>query len=88
MRVRATLMPPSAPALPGDYDFARQAWFNAIGAVGYSLSTPVVESAAAEPPVDLRFWAAIERVRQAIGARVVAALPGETGAIANALITG
>jgi competence protein ComEC len=30
----------------------------------------------------------IERVRQAIGRRVVAALPSETGAIANALITG
>ena len=30
----------------------------------------------------------IARVRQAIGRRVVAALPGETGAIANALITG
>jgi competence protein ComEC len=30
----------------------------------------------------------VARVRQAIGRRVVAALPGETGAIANALITG
>jgi competence protein ComEC len=88
VRVRATLMPPSAPAMPGDYDFARQAWFDGIGAVGYSLSTPIVDHAAIDPPADLRFWAAIERVRQAIGARVVAALPGETGAIANALITG
>jgi competence protein ComEC len=32
--------------------------------------------------------AAIARVRQAIGRRVVEALPGQTGAIANALITG
>lgn len=88
IRLRATLMPPSAPALPGDYDFARQAFFNGIGAVGYSMSMPIVEPAAATPPADLRLWAAIERVRQAIGARVLAALPGETGGIANALVTG
>ena len=43
---------------------------------------------AAEPPFWLRLGAGIARVRQAIGQRVVAALPGETGAIANALITG
>jgi len=88
VRLRATLMPPSAPALPGDYDFARHAWFAGLGAVGYTLSQPVVETAAAPAPLDLRFWAGIERVRQAIGARVAAALPGETGAIATALITG
>lgn len=35
-----------------------------------------------------RTSAAIARVRQAIGARIVAALPGEVGGIANALITG
>lgn len=89
VRVRATLMPPSAPALPGDYDFARQAWFEGIGAVGYSLSAPAIDDAAtAPPPVELRFWAEIERIRQAIGARIAAALPGETGAIATALING
>ena len=30
----------------------------------------------------------MQRLRQAIGARIAAALPGETGAIATALITG
>jgi competence protein ComEC len=88
VRLKASLMPPSAPALPGDYDFARQAYFHGIGAVGYSLSTPAIDEAAPDAPLDLRFWAAIERVRQAMGARVIAALPGETGGIANALITG
>jgi competence protein ComEC len=81
-------MPPSEPALPGDYDFGRQAWFAGIGAVGYSLSPPVIEAGAAEAPADLRLWAAVQWVRQAIGARIAAALPGETGAIATALITG
>ena len=36
----------------------------------------------------MRLWAAVSALRQAIGARIAAALPGETGAIANALITG
>ncbi len=88
VRMRATLMPPSEPALPGDYDFGRQAWFAGIGAVGYSLSPPALDHAAAEPPADLAWWARVQRFRQAIGARVSAVLPGETGAIATALITG
>jgi competence protein ComEC len=88
VRLRATLMPPSEPALPGDYDFGRQAWFVGIGAVGYSLSTPVVDATAGKPPSDLRLWASVQRLRQGIGARIAAALPGERGAIATALISG
>jgi competence protein ComEC len=88
VRMRATLMPPSEPALPGDYDFGRQAWFAGIGAVGYSLSPPSLDTSALPPPADLVWWAGVQRIRQAIGARVSAALPGETGAIATALITG
>ena len=48
VRLRATLMPPPGPALPGDYDFGRQAWFAGIGAVGYSLSPPSIDAAAAD----------------------------------------
>ena len=81
-------MPPSEPALPGDYDFGRQAWFAGIGAVGYSLSPPSIEARRADPPCRPGLWAGVQRVRQAIGARIAAALPGETGAIATALITG
>jgi len=88
VRLRATLMPPAAPAMPGDYDFGRQAWFRSLGAVGYTLSRPQTEDAAQEAPLDLRLWARVERVRQEIGARISASLPGERGAIATALITG
>ncbi len=38
--MRATLSPPSAPAAPGAFDFARQAWFQRIGAVGFSFGLP------------------------------------------------
>jgi competence protein ComEC len=88
VRLRSTLSPPPGPALPGDYDFARAAWFQALGAVGYATSPPAIVTSLPEPPLSLQVIAAVARVRQAIGRRVVEALPGQTGAIANALITG
>jgi competence protein ComEC len=89
VRLRATLSPPPWPSLPGDYDFARAAWFQGLGAVGFATGAAAkIETDANAAPLSLRVRAVIERVRQAIGRRIVAALPGETGAIANALITG
>ncbi len=88
VRIRATLNAPPGPSLPGDYDFARSAWFSGLGAVGYVEGAAEIDDKARPPPLGLRVAAAIARVRQAIGARILAALPGETGAIANALITG
>jgi competence protein ComEC len=88
VRLKATLRPPPGPALPGGYDFARAAWFQGLGAVGFAETAVEIEQDAQAPPLSLQASAAIARVRQAIGRRVVAALPGETGAIANALITG
>lgn len=88
IRVRATLGPPPAPAAPGDFDFGRLAWFSALGGIG--LATGHVEHVedAGQAPLSLAIRAPIERLRQAIRLRIVAALPGETGEIATALITG
>ena len=88
VRIKANLAPPALPAQPGDYDFARAAWFSGIGAVGYSMSKTRLDSDAEPPPLSLSIVAAIGRLRQAIGARITQALPGERGAIANALLTG
>jgi competence protein ComEC len=88
VRLKATLSPPPGPSLPGDYDFARAAWFQGLGGVGYAHAAAETDAEAGEPPLSLRVRAAIALVRQAIGRRVLAALPGQTGAIANALITG
>ncbi|MGQ0674186.1 MAG: ComEC/Rec2 family competence protein [Hyphomicrobium sp.] len=88
IRMTATLAPPAAPVIPGGYDFARAAWFQGLGGVGYTLRSPVLAAGMADLPADIAFRAAIERLRQAIGARIKAVLPGETGAIATALITG
>ncbi len=88
LKLKATLAPPGIPALPGDYDFARAAWFSRLGGIGYALSKPVPDPDLGDPPLALRFWAGIERIRLAIGQRITEALPGERGAIANGLITG
>ena len=88
IRVKATLAPPAAPAIPGGYDFARSAWFQELGAVGYTMRAPELVSDLGPVPSGLAWKASVEGLRQAIGARVRTALPGEVGAIANALITG
>ncbi len=88
IRLTAKLTPPALPAVPGDYDFARQAWFQGLGAVGYSLDRPKRADAMAETVPAFRWRTRVEALRAAIGARVAAVLPGDTGAIATALITG
>jgi competence protein ComEC len=35
VRCWSVLRPPPGPAMPGEYDFRRQAWFEQLGAVGY-----------------------------------------------------
>jgi len=88
VRLRAMLTPPPVPALPGGYDFARAAYFAGIGGVGYALSAPETDEGAGAAPLRLELEAAIAGVRQLISQRITAALPGQRGAIADALITG
>jgi competence protein ComEC len=88
IRFKATLSPPAKPALPGGFDYARTAWFDEVGGVGYAFAAPVVEDRADGGTLSERYRRGIERIRQAIAVRVRAALPGETGEIALALITG
>jgi competence protein ComEC len=87
LRAEAILLPPPAPAMPGAYDFQRRAWFDRLGAVGFTLGAPSLIPAP-EGAGPSRWRAAVEAVRTTITARIRAALPGDTGAIAAALITG
>ncbi|WP_119165705.1 ComEC/Rec2 family competence protein [Algihabitans albus] len=92
VRGLAVLQPPPEPAAPGGYDFARRAWFERLGAVGYSLGAP---QPIAQPPDQLAesrrfegwrlFW---EGLRQRIAERILAVLPRERGALAVALTVG
>lgn len=89
IRLRAVLMPPPEPAAPGAFDFARAAWFQQLGAVGYAVSGIEIR-APAQTDLGLgdRFGLALARLRQDLTARILAALPGATGAVAAALMTG
>ncbi len=84
----AVLTPLSEPVMPRGFDFARQAWFSSIGAGGFATAAISMTEGAGPPPIKLRILAAISRARTAIGARIAAALPTSTAAIAQALIVG
>jgi competence protein ComEC len=85
---RARLNPPLQPLRPGGYDFARDLYFQRIGAVGFVLGAIRTADPPAERSLWLRYAAAIQGLRDAIDARIRAAVPGDRGAIASALITG
>jgi competence protein ComEC len=87
--VRGSLMPPPSPAAPGAWDFGRQAFFQGIGGVGFAFSKAQVLDA---PPTDdgalgrVSFW--IEQLHTSLDRRIRAVLPGPSGAMASALLTG
>jgi competence protein ComEC len=87
LRVRAVLMPPPAPVMPGAYDFERRAFFDRLGAVGFALGGAVfIDPPAGEGASAWR--TALQALRTAVSQRIHAALPGRDGTIAAALIVG
>ena len=80
LQLRARLAPPPPMALPGAYDFARDAWFRGIGAVGRSLGTLTVIQPAGGGGIDA--------VRDRLDRHVRSQLPPASGGIATALVTG
>ncbi|WP_343863849.1 ComEC/Rec2 family competence protein [Caenispirillum bisanense] len=84
VRLRAVLMPPPAPSAPGGFNFPRQAWFDRLGAVGYTVAPAEILAPAEGGDVA----AAVQRLRAAVAARLGAAIPGPEGDIAAALVTG
>lgn len=79
IRLRARLMPPPSAGVPGAYDFAEVAWFQRIGATGRGFApvTVVTQGREREGGIRARLTRHIE-----------AMLPGSTGGIATALVTG
>jgi competence protein ComEC len=76
------LGPPPAPSSPGSFDFRMFAWFDGLGAVGYSR-TPIM---AVAPPQGGVWWA--HRARMSISAAIQDRIGGQAGAVASALMTG
>jgi competence protein ComEC len=81
VRLRARLMPPAPPVLPGGYDFARAAWFEGLAATGSVLGdVRVLETAPA--------GGGLSQVQHRLSAHVRAQLGGSPGSIAAALASG
>jgi competence protein ComEC len=95
VRLRAVLRPPPEPAAPGAFDFARRAYFRGLGGVGFAYGKVRAAARPSDSPDDghtttipfvSRTW--WTRLRLVTSERILAALPGESGAIAAALMTG
>jgi len=86
--LKARLMPPAQASLPAGYDFAREAYFHRLGTVGSVLGRVETMPAPDPAPFPLRFFAGIDRFRNALAARVYERLQGDTGAIAAAMVSG
>ncbi len=86
--LKAYLSPPLAPLRPGGYDFARDMYFQQIGASGYALGKIKTEAAPVAPGLWLRYAALVDSIREGIDSPIRAQLTGDRGSIASALITG
>ncbi len=81
VRLRARLMPPASPMLPGAYDFARAAWFKGLAATGTMVGPlELVQAAPAER--------GIAEVQRSLSAHVRARVDGSAGTIAAAFASG
>ncbi|TDH36190.1 ComEC family competence protein [Pseudohoeflea suaedae] len=86
---RGRLSPPSGPAWPGGYDFARAAYAQKIGAFGFFYRAPVVSAGNADAPAEetllarLAGW--VVGIRAGISQRVRSTVPGDPGALIAAL---
>lgn len=81
VRLRARLMPPAPPMLPGAYNFARRAWFDGYAATGSVIGdVEVIEPAGSE--------LGLAPVQRSLSAHVRSQLGGSPGTIAAAFASG
>lgn len=87
VRLRAMLGPPPPPAAPGSYDFARDAWFDSIGGVGFTIGD--LEPARLDrPPWRLRIAMAVNAFRWSLAQRILARMGPRSGGVGAAMVTG
>jgi competence protein ComEC len=88
VELKARLSPPFTALRPGSYDFARDIYFQRIGASGFVLGAIKPLAAPVGGGWWLRYAVTIAGMRDAIDARIRQTLSGDARAIASALLTG
>ena len=78
----AMLAAPEGPAEPGGFDFRRMAFFERLGAVGYTRTPVLVMAEPAEG------GQVVNRLRSYLSNAMMAAVPGQSGAFASGVMTG
>jgi competence protein ComEC len=78
------LSPPQGPAEPGGFDFRQYAWFQELGAVGYTRNPVLTAAPARDGIAGLRVFS----LRMSISERIQNILPGDIGGFAAAVTTG
>lgn len=83
--LKARMLPPGGVVLPGGYDFARTAFFDGVGAVGYGLSHPVV----LQRQEGIGFWPRVDKLRWSLASRIRSVLDNSPeSALSVALLVG
>ncbi|QPF94852.1 ComEC/Rec2 family competence protein [Bradyrhizobium commune] len=88
VQLKARLMPPLSPLRPGSYDFARDMFFQGIGASGFAMGAITASAPPEVGGLRLHYAAIMQGLRDTIDARIRATLDGDNRAIATALLTG
>jgi competence protein ComEC len=86
--LKARLLPPLAPLRPGSYDFARDMFFQGIGASGFAMGAIKTVAPPQSGGWRLSYAAFMQGLRDTIDARIRSRLAGDERAIATALLTG
>lgn len=82
VRLRARLMPPAPPMLPGGYDFARAAWFSGLSATGSAQGDVILLESA------VGGGSFVRELQRSLSDHVRERLAGSPGAIAAAFASG
>jgi competence protein ComEC len=88
IRLLAVINAPPQPASPGSYDFARDAYFQSVGGVGFALGPVQTWYPTEPPPWRLRLTMRINTLRWGLTRRIVDTLGVKTGGLAAAMTTG
>ncbi|EEW24697.1 ComEC/Rec2 family competence protein [Rhodobacter ferrooxidans] len=76
------LGPPEGPVEPGGFDFQRMAWFDRLGAIGYTASPVLLLERPADGEQRINRW------RTRLSNAIMAEVPGDAGAFSSGVMTG